>query len=132
MGYYQGTPPFVAIEAMVNYPEPFVHKPCHDLESILYVIFYFCTYFKGPGVLRGTDDFSQYLSVPLERWFLKDSLTGIGRNKIALIATFESSLLKKFAPYWADFVPFVFPNVLSPYVEDLPVTPQNHHRKPFL
>jgi hypothetical protein len=46
-------------------------------------------------------------SVPLERWFRQDDITQIGRDKCGLIVTFETSLLAKFTPYWADFTPYV-------------------------
>ncbi|KAF8810991.1 hypothetical protein BYT27DRAFT_7015759, partial [Phlegmacium glaucopus] len=85
----------------------FTPRPCHDLESILYVIFYFCTYFKGPGLLRKSNDFPEVKSIPLEQWFQQRSLTQIARDKCGLIMTAEISLLAKFTPYWADFVPFV-------------------------
>ena len=84
-----------------------MQQPYHDLESILYVILYFCTFFKGPGSLRTNDDFPEMRSIPLERWFQQDDITHIGRDKCGLIVTFETSLLAKFTPYWADFIPYV-------------------------
>jgi len=104
---WTGTPPFVAIEALITFPQPFIHQPRHDLESILYVILYICTYFKGPGIMRTATDFPEFRSVPLERCFRHDGIRDIGRCKIGLMSTFKTSLLPKFTPYWADFTPFV-------------------------
>jgi hypothetical protein len=103
----QGTPPFVAIEALMTFPKPYTHQPHHDLESILYVILYVCTYFKEPNNVRLSTDFPQMSSVPLERWFRRDNVKDIGRHKIGMMVTSESSILAKFTPYWDDFVPFV-------------------------
>lgn len=94
------------MEASLSYPKPFNHQPCHDLESILYVILYFCTYFKGPGLLRTSTDFPDMHSIPLESWFRQQPLKQLGRDKIGALATAEISILAKFTPYWADFVPF--------------------------
>jgi len=104
---WTGTPPFVAIEALLEYPMPFTQQPCHDLESILYVIFYFCTYFKGPGEMRKPNDYPEVKSVPLERWFRQETIGQIGREKCGLITNAEKMLLSRFTPYWADFTPYV-------------------------
>lgn len=90
-----------------------MQQPCHDLESILYVILYFCTYFKGPGLLRESIDFPEMRSIPLERWFRQETITQIGRDKCGLIVTAETSLLAKFTPYWADFTPYVRQLILT-------------------
>jgi hypothetical protein len=92
---------------LITFPQPYIHQPHHDLESILYVILYICTYFKGPGVMRTATDFPELRSVPLERCFRNDGIRDIGRCKIALMSTFKTSILPKFTPYWADFTPFV-------------------------
>jgi hypothetical protein len=93
----------------MTFPQPFTHQhqPHHDLESILYVILYICTYFKGPSIERLGMDFPEMSSVPLERWFRRDGVKDIGRYKLGMMVTSESSILAKFTPYWADFVPFV-------------------------
>jgi hypothetical protein len=114
--YSQGTPPFVAIDALIHFtkrsahdPESkvFTQLPCHDLESILYVILYICTFFKGPGSMKESGDFPELMSIPLERWFRQETISAIGREKVGAIMTAEVSLLAKFTPYWADMVPFV-------------------------
>ena len=50
MTYEQGTPPYMAIEALLEPSPDFIHKPRHDLESILYIILYICTFVRGPGL----------------------------------------------------------------------------------
>jgi hypothetical protein len=84
-----------------------MHRPGHDLESILYIIFYFCTYFKGPGVHIDSDDLPEMVSIPLERWFRHETFRQIARDKFSVMSTADVSLFPTFTPYWADFVPFV-------------------------
>ena len=91
----------------MTFPKPFTHQPRHNLESILYVILYICTYFKGPGIERLETDFPEMLSIPLEHWFCQDGVKDIGRYKLGMMVTSESSILAKFTLYWADFVPFI-------------------------
>ncbi|KAF8220872.1 hypothetical protein L208DRAFT_1181455, partial [Tricholoma matsutake] len=85
----------------------FAQLPCHDLQSILYVILYICTFFKGPGLMRESGDFSELMSIPLEHWFQQETISAIGQEKIGAIMMAEVLLLVKFTPYWADMVPFV-------------------------
>jgi len=104
---WTGTPPFVAIEALLRFPKHFKHQPCLDLESILYVILYFCTYFKGPGSPRIPTDFPDIETIPLRLWFQQDDVKQIGRHKMSLLVTPKRAILAKFTPYWDDFKPFV-------------------------
>lgn len=46
-------------------------------------------------------------SIPIGRWFRRETIKQIGRDKCGLLVTADESLLAKFTPYWADFVPFV-------------------------
>lgn len=41
----------MAIEALLAFNRKFVHKPQHDLELILYIILYICTFVWGPSLL---------------------------------------------------------------------------------
>ncbi|KAF8800195.1 hypothetical protein BYT27DRAFT_7263094 [Phlegmacium glaucopus] len=46
-----GTLPFMAIKALLaEGNDKYAHLPRHDLESILYVILYICTFTKGPSL----------------------------------------------------------------------------------
>jgi hypothetical protein len=114
--YSQGTPPFIAIDALIHFtkrsthdPESkvFTQLPCHDLKSILYIILYICTFFKRPGLMKESGDFPELMSIPLEHWFRQETILAIGQEKVGAIMTAEVSLLAKFTPYWADMVPFV-------------------------
>jgi hypothetical protein len=114
--YSQGTPPFVAIDALIHFtkcsthdPESkvFTQLPCHDLKSILYVILYICTFFKGPGSMKESGVFPKLMSIPLERWFRQETISAISQEKVGAIMMAEVSLLVKFTPYWADMIPFV-------------------------
>lgn len=102
---WTGTPPFMAIEALVNIDKPFQNSPCHDLESLLYVILYLCTYTTGPGQRRRDSPCS--ITIPLGHWFRKEYVKEIGRTKIGHMTTAEDAIIPKFDNYWSDFVPFV-------------------------
>jgi hypothetical protein len=56
---------------------------------------------------RSNDIPTDIVSIPLECLFRQETIRQIGRDKCGLIATFETSLLEKFTPYWADFTPYV-------------------------
>jgi hypothetical protein len=96
----------MAIEALINFGKPFKHEPRHDLESLLYVILYMCTYTTGPGIMRKVANVLA-ITIPLGRWFKKEYVKEIGRSKIGHMGTFEDAIISKFDEYWADFVPFV-------------------------
>jgi hypothetical protein len=45
--------------------------------------------------------------IPLDQVFRQGNVEIIGLFKIGMMVAFESSILDRFTPYWADFVPFV-------------------------
>ena len=100
----QGTPPFMSIEALTTEDQNFTHHPRHDLESILYVIFYICTFTKGPGIPRETVEVTEEL--PLCKWFSHEEPKEIGLRKLAHMSTPETMITNHFTNYWLDFIPF--------------------------
>jgi hypothetical protein len=100
----QGTPPFMSIEALTTENQNFTHHPRHDLESILYVIFYICTFTKGPGIPRETMEVTAEL--PLRKWFSHEEPKEIGIRKLAHMTTPEVMITNHFTNYWLDFIPF--------------------------
>jgi len=95
----------MAIEALVaDKNENFAHLPCHDLESILYVILYICTFTKGPDVPR--PDFETPDTLNMKSWFSSGPLKSIGFRKIAHLCKPEDSIIPGFTEYWEDFGPF--------------------------
>jgi hypothetical protein len=100
----QGTPPFMSIEALTTEDQDFTHHPRHDLESILYVIFYICTFTKGPGIPRTTAEVTENL--PLRKWFSHEEPKEIGLRKMAHMSNPELMITNHFTNYWADFIPF--------------------------
>ena len=91
----------MAIEALLN--PTFVHKPHHDLESILYIIIFICTFVPGPGLSLYESD----ISPPMRSWFSDDEIGEIGYRKLAHLGNYDVAILPNFAPYWRDFAPFV-------------------------
>jgi hypothetical protein len=105
MTYEQGTPPYMAIEALLETNPTFIHKPRHDLESILYIILYICTFIRGPGLPLYRFNMPTAFP-PLRTWFSDDRTREIGYRKLAHLQCYDLAILPNFAPYWCDFTPF--------------------------
>lgn len=98
----------MAIEALLATNQTFVHKPRHDLESILYIILYICTLVRGPGSLPLYElDITHHMSPPMCSWFRNNGIREIGHRKLANIESYDITILPYFTAYWRDFVPFV-------------------------
>ena len=93
----------MAIEALLTTNGTFIHKPHHDLESILYIIIFICTYVRGPGL----PIYSPEASLPIRTWFCGDNIKAIGSRKLANLQDHDVAILPYFTPYWRDFIPFV-------------------------
>ena len=93
----------MSIEALVTEDEDFIHQPRHDLELILYVIFYICTFTKGPGIPRTS---KEAITLPLRKWFSNENPKEIGLRKLAHMSSPEALITNHFTNYWADFAPF--------------------------
>ena len=52
----QGAPPFMALEIMLQSGKDFSHELRHDLESLLYVIFWVCNHITAAGIERDLVD----------------------------------------------------------------------------
>jgi hypothetical protein len=94
----------MAIEALITENENFTQHPRHDLESILYVIFYICTFTKGPSKSRLIKEVPDTL--PLRKWFSDQDPKEIGLRKVANMTEPEQMITNHFTNYWADFAPF--------------------------
>lgn len=95
----------MAIEALLESPT-FIHKPRHDLESILYIILYICTFIRGPGLPLYKFNMPTAFP-PLRTWFSDVVTREIGYRKVAHLQCYDLAILPNFAPYWCDFAPFV-------------------------
>src|ERR1700678_1624931 len=100
----QGTPPFMALEIMLKSGKNVRHELRHDLESLLYVVFWLCNHMIAPGVERELVD----KNTPYIRGWcnMALSLQGLGHLKLAHIVDAERTILAEFTPYWEDFKPF--------------------------
>ena len=98
----------MAVEALLAANRTFVHKPQHDLESILYIILYICTLVRGPGLpLYELDTTHPGMPPPISTWFCSNSVREIGYRKLAHLEDYSAAILPYFTPYWCDFTPFV-------------------------
>src|SRR5260370_39601698 len=91
----------MAIEAVLPFNQNFIHKPQHDLESILYIILNICTFVQGPGLPKLN------ISPPILTWSCNNDVRGMGYLKLAHLECYEMAILPYFALYWSDFAPFV-------------------------
>ena len=87
-----------------------IHHAKYDLESLMYVLFFCATMFKGPnGTWRNETDFKAYSSIPLREWFdlrsLEQSYAKMGRTKVGHMAVFEDAVIKKMAPFFSPLFP---------------------------
>ncbi len=96
----------MAIEALLGINLPFIHKPQHDLESILYIILFICTFVRGPGLLPYNLN-KHHLSLLICSWLNNDEIRDIGYRKLAHLECYNIAILPNFMPYWHDFAPFV-------------------------
>jgi len=117
----------MAIEALLRTNPNLVHKPEHDLESILYIILYMCTFFQGPGVRLD----SPRLSPPMRSWFDNNDSKEIGYLKLSHLECYNTAILPNFAPYWDDFVPFVEELIIACFPVE-PCLPSNLRYKQVL
>jgi hypothetical protein len=93
----------MAIEALLTTNGSFIHKPCHDLESIIYIIIFICTFVSGPGLPICRPE----ASLPIRTWFCGHNTKVIGSRKLADLQDYDVAILPYFTPYWHDFIPFV-------------------------
>ena len=96
----------MSIEALLAIEPTFVHKPQHDLESILYIILYICTFVRGASLPLCKLDVMRP-SPPISTWFFNDGIRGIGYRKLTHLESHDDYILPYFTPYWSDFAPFV-------------------------
>jgi hypothetical protein len=69
----QGMTPFMSwaiLMAESGMHAPVKHRPVHDIESIFYVMLYFCMQFKGPGIRRMPKDIKALMPFVFNDWFL--------------------------------------------------------------
>lgn len=79
-------------------------KPVHDLESIFYVLLYFCLKFKGPGNLqRLPEDIPEDISMPIDSWFKHQiRFRDLGEKKRTQLDSFHIRFADRFSPYFQD------------------------------
>ena len=103
----------MAIEVLLGANQSFVHKPQHDLESILYIILYICTFVQGPGLPLYEPNTHRHPSPPIRSWFSSSGIKEIGFRKMTHLDSYEVAILPNFTPYWHDFAPFVESLILA-------------------
>jgi hypothetical protein len=103
----QGTAPFMAVELLMQ-KSGIRHTPQHDLESLFFVLVYICTNLSGPGTIRTQAELKLHSTIPLSAWFkVSSTLHQIGIHKIGSLHTLDSSILRRFAPYFDELKPCV-------------------------
>lgn len=112
----QGTKPFMSTELMealslATSPSDsptFTHELRHDLESVLYIIFFICIFTNGPCSLSYKDGKIRNGKVcPLDDWFKKDPWETLVRTRTGGLVRFHPDIIGAVQPYWNDFIPFL-------------------------
>jgi hypothetical protein len=84
------------------------HAPCHDLESIFYVLIYAITIFKGPDRTRKIEDYDALSSIPVLEWFeMEYSFRHMARLRIGHLCDFNNAILNKMDGYFQPLFPFL-------------------------
>jgi hypothetical protein len=104
VGDRTGTGPFMALEVLKNADgEQTQQKPCHDLESIFYVLLYICMKLKGPNNTKRTPEDDKNISMTIDTWFAPGmSFRDLRDKKIGQLWEFETRFVRKFMPYFFD------------------------------
>jgi hypothetical protein len=87
--------------------EVVLHKATHDLESIFYVLLFFCLKYKGPGLARQKEDIVALTSYCIGQWFQPFSFDLLALKKRDHLEDFHHHFIKKFNPYFADLGDYV-------------------------
>src|ERR1700677_4044368 len=98
----QGTGPFMSILVLYGAAAGNVkHRPCHDLESIFYVLLYVCTFFEAAGKVTARNT----LSAPMKSWF-------DGSVDFKLMADLKSGQIHQFNTHLHNSVTFEFQDLI--------------------
>jgi len=92
----------MAIELLISQKSIF-HKPCHDLESVFFVLVYLCTNLSGPGAPRLLKEIQKLKSLPIAAWFSPMlSIQRLGIDKLGDMLLFDQHILPYFSLYFQD------------------------------
>lgn len=95
----KGTPPFMAIEILLQKGRRFHHCLRHDLESLFFVIIWICSHMEGPQVER-----NDAARLTIRKWSdLEASLQHLGHIKLGHIDDMKNAILSEITSYWDDF-----------------------------
>src|ERR1700677_3140039 len=101
----QGTGPFMSVSVLYGAAAGDVkHRPCHDLESIFYVLLYVCTFFKAASKTKARNT----SSAPMKSWF--DGHIGfrlIADLKSGQIHQFNTRLSNSVTPEFQDLITYL-------------------------
>jgi hypothetical protein len=124
----QGMLPFMSILLLVKGAEGVVHEPCHNLESLFYVMIYCATMLKGlHQCWQVPDDFKAYSSMPMKEWFgldgLECSYASMAQMKTGHMSHFEDTIIVRMDPYSSllfagieDLRDAIFPHTKGTYL----------------
>jgi hypothetical protein len=90
----------MSMEVLKN--DDIVQKPAHDLESVFYVLLYFCMQYKGPGMCRDKTDINKLTSYCIGTWFEPNTFDILALRKRDHLEDISKRFVAKFDPYFAD------------------------------
>lgn len=103
MGYRGQDPSSIQILESAD-PAQICHTPVHDLESIFYILLYFCTKFKCPGNLKRLPKDVMDIHIPMDSRFEPHTyLRKLAVKKSMCFRDFDTDFVDKFPSYFRNF-----------------------------
>ena len=78
-----------------------IQKPCHDLESVFYVMIYVFTMYKGPGVKQTNIELNAIVPSIFNLWFTHNNFILLAYSKHGCMGDFKK-VIKDFTPYLSN------------------------------
>ncbi len=93
----------MSLEVLKTSNNPQIHQmPKHDLESVFYILLFFCTMFTGPGDQEKKQN-STTANIPLAKWLIPGTeLDTLFSKKFADISFFDDNVMPHIDPYFSD------------------------------
>ena len=80
-----------------------IQSPCHNVESIFYVMLYMCMMYKGLGLKQTQKDLKALQPFAIDNWFMPEPFYKLSFIKAGHLRNFQQYFVSKFTPYFAEF-----------------------------
>ena len=73
---------------VLNMEKDLLQKACHDLKSILYIMLYMFTMFRGPGLKRTPENLEAIHPFTIDSWFSRQPFYNLAEHKVGQLQQF--------------------------------------------